>query len=334
MHPTPSTNGISVVGMRPLPGANIPRLGGGVFPSLLLVLLLLFATACSMVQPTTAPLGTEQNPVKLALAPTTETPKALAAIEPLTRLLAAETGLRFKLSVPTSREAVIEAMGTNNVDVGWLPPLAYLVAHERIGVEPLLANVRHGSTTASGEIVVRADSGITNLDGLRRRRFAFVGETSVNGYLMPRALLVSHGIDPDGFFAGTAFAGSSDAVLLAVTARRADGGVTAGDGASAARLTPPTQDEQLRVIARTDPVPNETLCLRQGIPPAVARQIGDGLLRLAASPAGAQVLHDLYSADGLAPVSDDAYKPLRAAVALLDIDLNAALAQRRTVTAP
>ena len=95
-------------------------------------------------------------------------------------------------------------MSTNNVDVGWLPPLAYLVARERIGVEPLLANVRHGSTTASGEIVVRADSGISNLDGLRRRRFAFVGETSVNGYLMPRALLVSHGIDPDGFFAGTA----------------------------------------------------------------------------------------------------------------------------------
>ena len=46
------------------------------------------------------------------------------------------------------------------------------------------------------------------------------------------------------------------------------------------------------------------------------------------------MLRDLYSADGLAPVADDAYEPLRAAVALLGIDLNAALAQRRTVTAP
>src|SRR5689334_12603784 len=109
------------------------RLKDGAF--FLLVLLL---TACSMVQPTAAPLGTEQNPVKLALSPATETPKAIAAVEPLTRLLAAETGLHVKLSVPTSREAVVEAMGTNNVDVGWLPPLTYLLAHERVGAEPLL----------------------------------------------------------------------------------------------------------------------------------------------------------------------------------------------------
>jgi phosphonate transport system substrate-binding protein len=287
-----------------------------------------------MVQSTPAPLGSEQNPVKLALAPTTETPRAIAAVEPLTRLLAAETGFRFKLSVPTSREAVIEAMGTNNVDVGWLPPLTYLVARERIGVEPLLANVRHGSTTSSGQIVVRADSGITSLEGLRRRRFAFVGETSVNGYVMPRALLVSQGIDPDGLFAGTVFAGSSDAVLLAVSGRRVDGGATAGDGASVTRLTPPTLDEQFRVIARTAPVPNEALCLRRGIPPAVKQQITDGLLRLAASPEGGQVLRDLYDADGLDAVADDAYEPLRAAVAVLDLDLNAVLAQRRSTTTP
>jgi phosphonate transport system substrate-binding protein len=236
--------------------------------------------------------------------------------------------------VPTSREAVIEAMGTNNVDIGWLPPLTYLVARERIGADPLLANVRHGSTTSSGQIVVRADSGITSLEGLRRRRFAFVGETSVNGYVMPRALLVSQGIDPDGLFAGTVFAGSSDAVLLAVSGRRVDGGATAGDGASATRLTPPTMDEQFRVIARTAPVPNEALCLRQGLPPALKKQIADGLLRLATTPDGAQVLRDLYDADGLAAVADDAYEPLRAAVAVLNLDLNAALAQRRTTTTP
>jgi phosphonate transport system substrate-binding protein len=287
-----------------------------------------------MVPPAAAPLGTEQNPVKLALAPSTETPKALAAVEPLTRLLAAETGLRFKLSVPTSREAVIEAMGTNNVDLGWLPPLSYLVARDRVGVEPLLANVRRGSTTASGQIVVRADSGITSLNGLRGGRFAILDERSVTGYLMPRALLAAQGIEPDGYFAQTLDVGSADAVLLAVSSRRADGGVVANDGPSALRLTPPGLDERFRVVAQTAPVPNDTLSLRKGIPPALGRKLGDGLLRVAASPAGAQILRDLYDVDGLAPIADDAYEPLRTAVRLLDVDLDAALAQRRAVTTP
>ena len=101
-----------------------------------------------MVQPTSAPLGTEQNPVKLALAPSTDTQKALAAGEPLVELLEAETGLRFKLSVPTSYAATIEAMGTHNIDVGWLAPLAYVLAHDRVGAEALVANVRAAAPTA------------------------------------------------------------------------------------------------------------------------------------------------------------------------------------------
>ena len=113
-----------------------------------LIVLLLLSAACSMVQPSSATLGSEQNPVKLALAPATDTPKALATGERLTKLLEQETGLRYKLSVPTSHAAVIEAMGTNNVDVGWLSPLGYLLARERVGAEPLLAGLRGGSATA------------------------------------------------------------------------------------------------------------------------------------------------------------------------------------------
>jgi phosphonate transport system substrate-binding protein len=280
-----------------------------------------------MVPPAAAPLGTDENPVKLALSPTTETQKAIAAVEPLTRLLTTETGLRFKLTVPTSHEAVIEAMSTNNVDVGWLAPLAYLVAHERVGAEPLLASVRHGSISSSGQIVVRADSGITSAEGLRGRRFAFVDETSVTGYLMPRALLAAQGIDLNGFFAGTVLLGDSDAVLQAVSTRRVEGGAVAGAAASSAPVAGPALAEQVRVIARTAPVPNDALVLRKGVPPAVGRKIALGLQRISESPSGAQVLRDLGGIDGLGPVSDAAFDSLRVAVRLLDLDLDAALAQ-------
>ncbi len=65
-----------------------------------------------MVQPKVAPLGNEQNPVKLAFGPSADAPKVLAASQELTRALERETGLRFKLLVPTSYPAAIEGMAT------------------------------------------------------------------------------------------------------------------------------------------------------------------------------------------------------------------------------
>jgi phosphonate transport system substrate-binding protein len=307
---------------------------------LVFVVGMLLSAACSMVQSTSAPLGTEQNPVKLALAPSTETQKVLAASEPLVKLVEKETGLRVKLSVPTSYAAVIEAMGTHNVDVGWLAPLAYVLAHDRVGAELLVANVRGGSATSVGQIVVRADSGITSLEGLRGKRFAFTDDASVTGHHLPAALFSAQGLHPSTLFAETTFAGGDDRVLMAVYSRQVDGGAIRGDsapgsaGVSAVARTsfqplPPDLAEQMRVIARTDPIPNDTVGVRKGVPPELGRKIRDGLLRVAATPAGATALHELYGIDGLAPVTDAELAPLRTAVRLLDLDLDAELTPRR-----
>jgi phosphonate transport system substrate-binding protein len=304
------------------------------------VLAAFVVSACSMVQPTPTALGTEQNPVKLALAPTTDTPRALAAGTRLTELLEQETRLHVKLSVPTSYAATIEAMGTHNLDVGWLSPLAYVLAHERVGAEAMAVQVQGGSTTSVGQIVVRADSGITGLDGLRGARFAFSDDRSLAGYHAARALLLVNGLDPAALFTETTFLAGDDRVALAVYGRQVDGGAIAGDiasgsnGAAADIQTvfqplPPDLPEQLRTLARTDPVPNDVIASRKGVSPEIGAQIREGLLRMAASPAGAAVLRELYGIDGLAPAADADFSAVRAMAALLDLNLDAELAPRR-----
>jgi phosphonate transport system substrate-binding protein len=308
-----------------------------------LLVLMLLSTACSMVQPASATLGTEQNPVKLALAPTADTQTVLAAGEPLVRLLEKETGLRVRLSVPTSYAATIEAMGTHNVDVGWLAPLAYVLAHDRVGTDVLLANVRGRSTTSAGQVVVRADSGITDIAGLRGERFAFADDDSVTGYHLPRALFAAQGLDLTAHVSETLVVGDDAAVLLAIYQRRAGGGAVAGErppgqpvGPDGTRTTfqplPADLGEQLRVVARTDPVPNDVVAVRKGVAPEVGQVIREGLLRVAASSAGAAALRELYGVDGLGPVADADFAPLRAAVRLLNLDLDAELAPRRPRT--
>ena len=71
--------------------------------------------------------------------PSADSQKVLASGEPLAKLLQDATNLNFKVSVPTSYTTVIEAMGANQVDVGWLAPFAYVLAHDKNGAQVLLA---------------------------------------------------------------------------------------------------------------------------------------------------------------------------------------------------
>ena len=235
-------------------------------------------------------------------------------------LAGAETGLRFKLLVPTSFPAAIEGMATSSVDLAWLSPLAYVQAHQSIGAEPFLAGLRDGSATTTSQVVVRADSGIRTVEGLRGKRFAFVDQASSFGYLYPKALFKERGIDPGTFIPQPTFAGSDDKVILAVYNRQVDGGATIGEAdltALATRASDSSRDLPGRARRRARHRPHRSDPERRAVSSQrdAARRRRDG-----APGAGAgrddrgralKGLHDLYDVDGLAVVSDADFEPVR-----------------------
>jgi phosphonate transport system substrate-binding protein len=299
-------------------------------------LLLPLAAACSMVQPQAAQLGTNDNPIKMAFVPSSDSQKVLSSGEPLGQLLERETGLKVRVSVPTSYAAVIEAMGANNVDVGWLAPFAYILAKDKFGAEVILASVRGGSKTYTGQIIAHADSGITDLQGLRGKKFAFVEPGSASGFLYPNALLAAQGIDYKTFFSETTFAGGHDKVVIAVYNRQVDGGATFGDSAEGqvtdARTTVaqtlPDVLDKVKPIGKTDPIPNDTVSVRKGLSPDMTAKIRDGLLKVSESAEGKQALRDLYRIDGLAASTDGEYDPVRRAARALNLNLEQELAPK------
>ena len=56
------------------------------------------------------------------------------------------TGLSFKVQTGTSYAAAIEAMGAGKAQIGFLSTFAILIAEEKYGVVPALANLRKYST--------------------------------------------------------------------------------------------------------------------------------------------------------------------------------------------
>ncbi|HNX01884.1 MAG TPA: PhnD/SsuA/transferrin family substrate-binding protein, partial [Candidatus Cloacimonadota bacterium] len=85
-----------------------------------IIILLSIVVSCSK----DAPLGSKQNPIKMYFVPSMEAGKIITSGEAISNYLHAKTGYYYKVAVPTSYAAVIEALGTNEADIAWLATFA------------------------------------------------------------------------------------------------------------------------------------------------------------------------------------------------------------------
>lgn len=283
---------------------------------LLQIVLLLWLPFASEAQS----LGSAENPLRMMFVPSGDAQMILKGGQKIGQLLQKTTGLHFKTSVATSYAAVIEAMGAGKVDVGWLATFSYVLAHDKYGVELLLVVQRFGSPFYRGQIMVRADSGIRDLAGLKGKRFAFVDPASTSGHLYPKTLLLSQGVDPEKFFKKSVFAGSHNAVVLSIYKGEVDGGAAYdGSRAAVAKVFPDVFDK-VKVIAYTKEIPNDTVSVRKELSEDLKIKIRDGLKQISHSPEGSKVLKKLYGISGFTDL-DGLFDPVREVGRLLNLNL-------------
>ncbi|HEX9987136.1 MAG TPA: phosphate/phosphite/phosphonate ABC transporter substrate-binding protein [Chloroflexia bacterium] len=274
-------------------------------------------------------LGSKENPIKMAFIPSASSTRILASGEPLAAQLGAVTGYSFKVSVPTSYAAVIEAMGSNNIDVAWLAPFSYALANQKYGAQVILSTVRKGALTYPS-VFITNDANIKTIEDFRGKKFAFVDPASASGYLYPVAAFKNAGLitgtppDNEGFFGkgNVIFAGGHDKVVTAVYNGQVVGGACFGGPLDPATGAPTDARslvlsqfkdvyQKVRIVGETQQIPNDTVSVRKGLTPEMQKQIQNGLLQLTNNTAGRKLLYDLYQIDDLAPVTDSFYDPLR-----------------------
>ena len=187
------------------------------------------------------------------------------------------------------------------------------------------------TTSYNGCVLVRTDSGIRTLADLNGRTFAFSDETSTSGHIFARALLSKNGIR----LGHVLFAGGHANVVQAV----ADGKVAAG----AVFYSPPGEREirdhtfvgdarrlvlkrfpdddsrlafiaDVRIIALTDPIPNDVCCVRKGFPRRIWARFEASLQRFLQTSEGQSAYHDLVAGVAAAPCDDSAFDGFREAL--------------------
>lgn len=276
---------------------------------------------CYKPQSESHELGSAENPLVMAFVPSTEAEKVVSSGDELCEMLAERTGLHFDSMVATSYVGIVEAMAADKVQVGWLPPMAYVFANQRNGDRVVLKVVRHGKSTYRGQILVKADSGIEEIADLRGRRIAYPEQASTSGHLYPKTLLIEAGIDPEVDLEET-YSGSHDAAVLALAKGSVDAACCFEDARQ--KLADSGMDdlfESTRVLAYTPEIPADNVSVTAGLDPELTTRITNGLLELAATDEGARVLYELYEIEGLEAATDSDYDPVRTMARLLGLDI-------------
>lgn len=199
------------------------------------------------------------------------------------------------------------------------------VIHETEQAAPELSNVYYGC------IMTRPDSGIDRIEDLEGHSFAFSDETSTSGHIFARALLQRANVNLGHIL----FAGGHPNVVQAVFDGKVAGGASFYSPPSAVNQRDGTLVgdarflivknmqtveerraylEQVRIIALTDPIPNDVCCVRRGFSETVWERFRASLQRFLETPDGRSAYYDLVAGVAAADCTDADFDTFRQAL--------------------
>lgn len=240
-------------------------------------------------------------------------PHPLESATPFAAALAAALHIRVDVKIARDYDELSELVAAGNVQVAWMAPVAHARAARR-GAVLAAVTERRGTLTYRSALLVRNDSMVTSLRGLRGLRAAWTDAASASGYLYARLHLETAGIDARHDLAGETFYGSTKAAAEAVLRGDAEFCACYAPDAAGARpeLALDNLDEVLagararfRVLAVSDPIPPDGIVLSERLPPAAQAVVRDALLTLHERPAGLMALRALLQADRLRGVTHE-----------------------------
>ena len=289
--------------------------------------------------PTANPLGTEAQPLIMALAPSANTETLMAGGDAIAAKLTELTGYSIKVIVPTNYAALIEAMGSGNAQIGWLPPAAYIVAHAKGYADIGMVTLRNGADHYAFQFLANANHGFTsyydaeggkNTAGPEQALAQFAGKKpcytdplSASGYLVPAGYIANLGISTK---AGAWVQGHPTvvkSVYLSPNGEICDFGATYVPMPDVTKDFPDVADKVVTIWVSDARIPNDTVAYASEVPADMREKLTAALLDLASTPEGLQLLKDGgYSIGGLKAVEDSFFDDFRVYLQSINFDFN------------
>lgn len=218
-----------------------------------------------------AAANTRADAVRVAIAGSVSSTRLLPTLTALCAELGRELGRPTSGHVMFAYDELLGGAERDDFHLLWLPPLIAQKAIASGSVTALVVPVRAGSTGYATALFTRDDSDIVRVEQLAGTRVGWVDESSLAGYVLPRAMLTGRGLDLDGLFASEKLLGSHEAVVAAVLSKDVDAGATYArverDRAGGADVvsSKALEGTATRILAHHGPVPADILAVGRGV---------------------------------------------------------------------
>lgn len=239
-----------------------------------------------------------------------------ARVERFTKLIGEHAGVEVVRFDAASYEALATEVREGRVDVAWLPPIVFVRLAD--AVTPIGSILRGGKSAYEAALVVKSDSRIRTIEGLRGTRAGWVDPWSAAGFVLPRVKLALLGVDPRTVFRTETFHGSHRAAIQALVEGACDvaGTFARSDekGAVTAGAWSEVEGAEVRVLATFGAIPPDVIGVRKDYPEEARVKILEVLRAACTEESTRTIVREIFGGDELSEGLVSGYDALKSAL--------------------
>lgn len=285
------------------------------------ILLAVVATACSSKKSDSSKSYTPKS-LTIQFVPSQAANKLEARAKPLEKMLSKRLGIPVHVSMSTDYNTVVEAMKSKKVDVGFLPPDGYVLAHKEGAADILLQAQRYGVKQPGGkattklvksyraEILVKKGSKIKSWKDLKGKSISVQNPTSSAGYIFPIAELAQKGLDVPKDCKLVTVTGHDQAVLNVLNGDT-DAAFVFEDARNTVKADQPNIMNKVVPIYFTKPIPNDTISVRPDMSKSFQKKLAKAFIAVGKSKEGKKLIESIYSHEGYDYAKDSDFNIVR-----------------------
>jgi phosphonate transport system substrate-binding protein len=227
--------------------------------------------------------------------------------EPIAEYLSTRIHARIELVVLSRYGNIIQNFVSNRLDGAFFGSFTGALAHRKLRVEALARpEYPDGTSMYHGMLFVRKDSGITDIEDMKGKRFAFVDKATTAGWLLPLYYFKTHGVeDPSSWLKEVYFAGTHEGAIQDVLERKADIGAAKNTVFSMLASRDPRISAELLILATSPEVPENALCVRSDLDESLKQSLRNALLGMDQNEAGRGALRAFGATRFIETTEDD-----------------------------
>jgi phosphonate transport system substrate-binding protein len=289
-------------------------------------------------------LGTEQNPLILALAPSPRpSEEVIAAGDVIAAFIQSRTGYHVVSVIPATEQILVDDFNKGNAHIGLLSPYGYVLARDNESVTAIFAKVHDGKAFYGAQIIANRSKdftsyfdeaknenttdAVTAFKQFEEKKACWSDEVSPSGYVVPLGLLNQALVQ----IRGAAFLDGQPSVVRAVYVDDiCDFGATFIDARTSPTLEANYGDVMDKVIVIwriPEIIPYENISTSTQLTIEMRRVIQRAFVDLMLTPESKAAMQTVYGMDQMQIVEDAAYADFVTYVKASELDLLDLLSQ-------